>query len=185
LHAATAAVGVATANLYPRLTLSASTSQQSNDLSQLFAAGSNAWSVLAGLVAPIFNGGRLRAQQRAAVAAMQASAASYQQVVLQAFAQVADVLTRLENDADQVAAQTNAMRTAQDSSQLTREAYREGAATLLQVLDADRLVQQARLGLVQAQGQRYLDTVQLFLAVAGSPIDASAAATRTTDAAAP
>ena len=169
LHAATVAVGVATANLYPRITLSASLSQQSTDLSGLFSRDATAYNLIGGLVAPLFNGGRLRAERRAALNAMQASAANYQQVVLQAFAQVADVLTALETAADQASAETRALQAAQASAQLTRESYQEGFANVLQVLDADRLVQQARLGLVRAQAQRYLDTVQLFLALGAVP----------------
>ncbi|MDQ2926596.1 MAG: efflux transporter outer membrane subunit, partial [Pseudomonadota bacterium] len=78
LHAATAAVGVADANLYPHLTLSASTGQQSAALAHLFEPSSVVWSLAAGLVGPLFDGGTLRAEQRAAAAALRASAANYE-----------------------------------------------------------------------------------------------------------
>jgi len=169
IRAATAAAGVATANLYPRITLSASYAQQSTDVSSLVNIANAAWSLIAGLVAPVFNGGRLRAERRAALNALQASASSYQNVVLQAFSQVADALTALDNDADELRAELYALNTAQASADLTRASYQEGVSNLLQVLDADRLVQQARLGSVRAEAQRHLDTVNLFLALGAAP----------------
>ncbi len=71
LHAATAAVGIAESNFYPQLTIRAGTSQQSIDAGGLFDGASNAWSLTSGLIAPLFDGGRLRAEKQAAVAAMQ------------------------------------------------------------------------------------------------------------------
>lgn len=102
LHAATSAVGVAQSNLYPKIQLSASVGQQSLKADQLFDRASNAWSIISGLTAPIFDGGTLRAEKRAAVEAMRASAANYEQTVLEAFAQVADLLEALDHDAEQL-----------------------------------------------------------------------------------
>jgi len=168
LHAATAAVGVATANLYPHVDLSASFAQQSTMTSQLFARASNAWSLTGGLVAPIFDGGTLRAERRAAVDAMQASAAKYQQTVLTAFGQVADSLQALDHDSEALDAQTHAQQSARDYLDLTRKSYREGNIGVLQVLDAERHYSQASLAYVRANAQRYMDTAQLFLALGGS-----------------
>jgi NodT family efflux transporter outer membrane factor (OMF) lipoprotein len=168
LHAATSAVGVAQSNLYPKIQLSASAGPQSLKTDQLFDRASNAWSIIAGFTAPIFDGGTLRAQKRAAVDAMHASAASYEQTVLEAFAQVADLLEGLDHDAEQLDAQDHAQQAAQSSLELARISYKEGNAGVLQVLDAERSYQQARLGYVRAVAQRYLDTVQLFLALGGT-----------------
>jgi NodT family efflux transporter outer membrane factor (OMF) lipoprotein len=177
LHAATSAVGVAQSNLYPKIQLSASVGQQSLKPGQLFNGASTAWNVMAGITAPLFDGGTLRAEKRAAVDAMHASAANYEQTVLEAFAQVADLLEGLEHDADQLDAQDQAQRAAQSSLELARISYKEGNAGVLQVLDAERSYQQARLGYVRAMAQRYLDTVQLFLALGGTSPSASLAAT--------
>jgi NodT family efflux transporter outer membrane factor (OMF) lipoprotein len=171
LHAATAAVGVADANLYPHLTLSASTGQQSAALAHLFEPASAVWSLAAGLAAPLFDGGTLRAEQRAAAAALRASAANYQQTVLVAFGQVADSLQALDHGAEQLQAQSRAEAAARDNLDLTRKSYHEGNIGVLQVLDAERLYQQARLGVVRAEAQRYSDTAQLFLALGGSGPD--------------
>ncbi|BBP03586.1 RND transporter [Sulfuriferula plumbiphila] len=168
LHAATAAVGVATSNLYPHLDLSASFSQQSTVIGQLFASGSSAWSLAGGFVAPVFDGGTLRAKRRAAVDAMQASAAKYQQTVLTAFGQVADSLQALDHDTEGLDAQTRAQQAACDNLDLTRKSYREGNIGVLQVLDAERRYQQASLAYVRIRAQRYMDTAQLFLALGGS-----------------
>jgi NodT family efflux transporter outer membrane factor (OMF) lipoprotein len=171
LHAATSAVGVAQSNLYPKIQLSASVGQQALKPDQLFDRASNAWSLIAGLTAPIYDGGTLRAEKRAAVEAMHASAANYEQTVLEAFAQVADLLDALDHDAEQLDAQAQARQAAQSSIDLTRASYKEGNASVLQVLDAERVYEQASLGYVKAVAQRYVDTVQLFLALGGtSPV---------------
>lgn len=168
LHAATAAVGIADANLYPHIELTASTGQQSTDFSHLFEGASNAWSVAGALIAPLFDGGTLRAEQRAAVDALHASVASYEQTVLLAFGQVADALEALDHDAEELGAQARAQDAARANVDLTRKSYREGNVGVLQVLDAERVYQQARLGYVRAKAQRYMDTAQLFLALGGS-----------------
>jgi len=168
LHAATAAVGVATSNLYPHIVLSGSLTMQSTILRRLFEGQNNAYNGIGSLTAPLFDGGTLRAQKRAAVDAMQASAANYQQTVLSAFGQVADSLEALDHDAEQLDAQAHAQSAARENVDLTRKSYNEGNVGVLQVLDAERLYQNARLGFVRAQAQRYMDTVQLFLALGGA-----------------
>jgi outer membrane protein TolC len=148
--------------------------QQSLKADQLFDRPSSAWSIISGLTAPIFDGGTLRAEKRAAVDAMHASAANYEQTVLEAFAQVADLLGALDHDAEQLDAQAQAQQAAQSSLDLARASYKEGSADVLLVLDAERSYQQARLGYVRATVQRYIDTVQLFLALGGtSPMGAN------------
>ena len=86
LHAATAQVGVATANLYPHITLTGSVGQQALTLGTLFGSGNGVWTLTSGLTAPLFDGGTLRAERRADIDAMQASAANYQEIVLQSAA---------------------------------------------------------------------------------------------------
>ena len=167
LHAATAAVGVATANLYPQIALSATLGQQALTPAKLFDASSTAWSLIAGLTQPLFNGGMLHAERRAALDALQASAQRYQQVVLDSSGQVADQLDALDHDAQLVAAQANARDTTEASLALARQSYQAGNSGLLQVLDAQRERQRAQLGFLQAQARQYLDTVQLLLAVGG------------------
>jgi outer membrane protein TolC len=83
----------------------------------------------------------------------------------------------LDHDAEQLDAQDHAQQAAQSSLELARASYKEGNAGVLQVLDAERSYQQARLGYVRAVTQRYFDTVQLFLALGGTSPSASPGAT--------
>jgi outer membrane protein TolC len=145
---------------------------------KLFDGSSNAYGLAGSLTAPIFDGGTLRAGKRAAVDAMQASAARYEQTVLAAFSQVADSLEALDHDAEQLDAQAHAQDAARENVDLTRQSYNEGNVGVLQILDAERLYQNARLGYVRAQAQRYIDTVQLFLALGGAAPDMDSSTAR-------
>jgi NodT family efflux transporter outer membrane factor (OMF) lipoprotein len=168
LHAASAAVGVAAAQQYPNLVLSAGMSQQALSPSTLFAGPATIWNLANNLTAPLFNWGALDAQRRAAEHAADASRFTYQQTVLASFAQVADLLDALEHDTELLEAQRRALVSTQTSAKLTRTAFATGEARLIQVLDAERLYQQARLGYIRAKAQRYIDTAQLLVATGGS-----------------
>ena len=163
LHAASAAVGIATANLYPRINLSANVAEQG----LLGGPAGAAWGLIGGITAPIFHGGALTAQRRAAQDAYQAAFAQYQQTVLIAFRQIADTLHAVQNDADAVTAQQQAINSATRALELSRKAYIAGNTTILQVLDAQRLQQLAELSLVQARTERFIQTVNLFVAAGG------------------
>ena len=167
LHAANAAIGVATAQLYPDITLSASWTQAATTTGALFEGANGVWSLAAGLTAPLFHGGALEAQRQAAVDAYAAQLGVYRQTVLIAFGQVADTLRALKHDAEALDAQRNALDTARASLELSQESYRFGESSFLQVLVAQRLFGEARLGYARAQGQRYLDSAQLFVAMGG------------------
>jgi NodT family efflux transporter outer membrane factor (OMF) lipoprotein len=167
LHAASAAIGVATAQLYPNIDLSAAIAQTALEPSKLFTWQATGADIMAGLTAPLFHGGELTAQKRAAVAAFKAARAGYEQTVLQAFTQVANALDALRHDGQLVDAQHRALDAAQHSLALTRDSYQGGNVGILLVLDAQRRYQQARLGYVRAVQARYLDTVQLFAAMGG------------------
>jgi NodT family efflux transporter outer membrane factor (OMF) lipoprotein len=167
LHAASAAIGVATAQLYPSITLSGSIGLQSLTPETLFEGASTAWNIGAGLTAPVFHGGALLSQQRSAIDAFQGTFATYRETVLQAFGQVADTLDALAHDADLVAAQRHALDVADESLALARISYEAGKSDVLQLLDSQRLDQQARLGYARAQTQRFQDTTQLFVAMGG------------------
>ena len=164
LHEAGAAVGIATANLYPNFTLTARLAGEG-----LLDGGPSetAWNLLGGLTAPIFHGGALNAERRAEQDEYQGAFAAYQQTVLNAFGQVAAALQTLVNDAELLGAQQRALDSAGSSLALTRQAYQAGNAGYTQVLDAERLHSEAELGRVQADGQRYIDMAKLLLAAGG------------------
>src|SRR5216683_1556892 len=161
------APGVATAQLYPNLTLSASFTQESLKPSTLFNPAASIFDVGANLLAPVFHGGALRAQKQAAVDAFDGALATYRQTVLTSFGQVADTLQALAHDAELLEAQRRALESAETSLRLTRTTFRYGNVGILQVLDAQRQAEQARLGYVRAQAQRYLDSITLFTAMGG------------------
>ena len=167
LHQATAQVGVATANLLPQITLSGSLGSQALNTGDLFAGGTKAWSIGAGLLQPLFHGGTLRAEKRAAEAGLERAAADYQTTVLGAFQNVADSLHALELDAENLRAQFDAEQSAKKSLDLVNIQYKEGAASYLQVLDATRQYQQARIGLIQARAARLSDTAALYASLGG------------------
>ena len=167
LHAASAAIGVATAQMYPSITLSASVGLETFMSSGMSAATSEMWNIASGITAPIFEGGALVAQKQGAVDAFRGSLATYQQTVLQAFGQVADTLQALAHDADLVAAARHALDVADASLVLQRLSYQAGKSDVLLLLDSQRLDQQARLSYARAQTQRYQDTAQLFVAMGG------------------
>ncbi len=167
LHAASAQIGVATANRLPNITLSANAGSTALALGQVFGPGTGFWNIGAGLLAPIFDGGTLLHQQRGAVAAYKQSQAQYRSTVLTACQNVADTLSALEQDADALKASAAAADAAKTSLDLARLQYKDGYAAYLSVLTADQTYQQARLTLVQAEANRFTDTVALFQALGG------------------
>jgi NodT family efflux transporter outer membrane factor (OMF) lipoprotein len=167
LHAASAQIGVATADLFPKLTISGNFGSQSTTLADLFSSGTGIWSIGAGLLQPVFRGGELTAKRRAAIAAFDAAEAQYRETVLQAFRNVADVLRALEQDAHALKAQSSAESAARESLDLARDQFELGATSYLTMLNAERQHQQARLNLAQAQAARYADTAALFQALGG------------------
>jgi outer membrane protein TolC len=141
--------------------------------SQSLALGgpfSAAWSVAAGLLQPIFDGGQLSAQRRAAIDRYNSALATYRQTVLTALGQVADQLQALANDADQLRSQEEAVRTAVSALDLARRSFTLGNTGIIDVIDAQRQFAQAELGLSRARAQRLMDTAQLYLALGGRPL---------------
>jgi len=168
LHAASAAIGVATADLYPHLTLSGFITEAANGASSPFGAGSALWSIGAGLAGPLFHGGTLKAEQRGAVDGYQASLAIYRQTIITSLGQVADVLQAIYHDTEEYSAQDQALNAAGSSLRLNQAGYQQGELSVLQVLDAQRAYQQALLGQIRAKTAQYLDTTQLFVVLGGN-----------------
>lgn len=159
LHAATAAIGVAEADFFPRITLSGSVALQALQLGNLGGWGALAYGVGPGVSVPIFEGGRLRAMLDLRRAGQQEAAIGYQRVVLQAFHEVDDALTALLAEQRRLAALTNAV----DAS---REALRR-ARTLAERLAAER--DSLSLTLLQVQSSAALPSgvVKLYKALGG------------------
>jgi NodT family efflux transporter outer membrane factor (OMF) lipoprotein len=167
LRQAGAQVGVATANLYPQITLGGGYGLEANNTGHMFSGNNVIWNIGAGLLQPIFNAGELTAKRRAAIAAYDQAAAQYRDTVLKAFQNVADVLRALETDAQLLLAQAQAEAAAQATLILTEKQFQLGAVNYLSLLVAQRDYQQARISLIQAQAQRFSDTAALFQALGG------------------
>lgn len=167
LHAACAQIGVATANMLPQITLTAYYGQNSDRLSDLFSPDSMIWFVGGSLLQPIFHGGYLMAQRRAARDAYEEAYAMYKQTVLQAFQNVADSLEAIKNDSDAFNAEKKAEIAAQRSMNLVQKQYRLGGVSYLLLLNAQRQYQRARVNRIQAEAARLSDTAALFQALGG------------------
>ena len=165
LHAASARIGVATARIYPDITLSASIGAAALDPAHLFNQTGLLWSIAAGLSQPVFDGGMREAERRGALASFQAAAADYREVVLQAFGQVADLLRALSHDGQMLAAEQRALDIASESKTLHKIRYSGGGSGILELLDAERQYQRARLGYIEAQSRRIRDLIQLQVAM--------------------
>lgn len=167
LHSASAQIGVATAAMFPSFTLNANYGWNSTSLSTLFGSSAAFWTLGAGLATPVIQGPTLWYQRKAAIDAYQQALATYRQTVLAALAQVADALDALQHDAETLSAQSQALNTAAEALHLIQANYQAGTVNYLQVLIADYQYQQAKLGYIQAMGQRLQDTAALFVALGG------------------
>ena len=167
LHDASAKIGIAEANRLPNITLTANTGSSASALNQLFTSGTGFWSVGADLAAPLFQGGALLHQERAAKANYAQAAAQYRSTVLSACQNVADTLAALSTDADGLKAAAHAADAAKTTLDLSEHQWKDGYAGYLVLLSAQQAYQQARINLVQAQASRYADTAALFQALGG------------------
>jgi NodT family efflux transporter outer membrane factor (OMF) lipoprotein len=167
LHAASAAIGVAIANMLPQLTLSADGGATALTAAGLFGPGSTFWTLAAGATQPVFEGFTLIHKKRAADAAFDAATAQYKETVLTAFQNVADALEAVKADADALAAAAAAERAAKDSLDIARRQLASGAVSYLALLTAEQAYQQALINRVQAQAARFADTAGLFQALGG------------------
>ncbi|MDY0106621.1 MAG: efflux transporter outer membrane subunit [Giesbergeria sp.] len=164
MQAASADYGVAVARLYPQIRLSANLGSQALSTGALFGGGSAVWALVGQLTQSLFNPA-LPAERRAALAALDAAAANYQAVVLEALRGVADALRAVEGDADALAALARADAAAQGSLQSMERQHALGSASYLQLLVAQQQALQVRSNLVAAQAQRLADSALLFQAV--------------------
>ncbi len=167
LHAASAATGVAIANMLPQINLTGVTGTTALTIGSLFGPGTAFWSIAGNLTQPIFDGGALLHKKRAADAAFDEAAAQYRATVLTAFQNVADTLEAIKSDANALAAATRAENAAKDSLAIAKRQLAVGAVTYLALLNAEQTYQQALINRVQAQALRFADTAALYQALGG------------------
>ena len=167
LHAASAQIGIAVANRLPNITLTADAGSSALAIDKLFTSGTGFWGLGAAATAPLFDGGTLLHQERAARAAYVQAAQQYRSTVLTAFQNVADSLVALQQDAEGLEASAAAADDAQVTLELSQRQWHDGYISYLALLSAEQAYQQARINLVQAQASRYADTAALFQALGG------------------
>jgi NodT family efflux transporter outer membrane factor (OMF) lipoprotein len=167
LHVASAKIGIAIANRLPNIALTADAGSTAVAIDQLFTTGTGFWGVGAAATAPLFQGGTLLHQERAAKAAYVQASEQYRSTVLTAFQNVADTLTALEQDAEALKTAAAAADAAEVTLDLAQRQWQDGYAGYLALLNAEQADQQTRISLVQARANRYADTAALFQALGG------------------
>ena len=167
LHAATAEIGVAISNYFPKLTLTAGGGFQSEGLSQLIETASHFASIGPAIELPIFEGGRLRATVRLQRVKAKEAAVAYAQTVLIALHQVEDALAAYGADQARRASLDTAATASRNARMLARQRYQSGVASFIDVLDAERTEEQNELALADATTAVSADLVQLYRALGG------------------
>jgi NodT family efflux transporter outer membrane factor (OMF) lipoprotein len=167
LHAANAQIGVAVANRFPQITLTANPGSTATALSQLFTPGTGFWMLAGNVAQTVFDANQLANKQRAAEESMSQTAALYRNVVLTAFQNVADTLRALQADARAVSAANTAERAAARNIDVIRRQVEQGQVSVPTLINAQQAYLQTSLATVQAQAQRLADTVALFQALGG------------------
>jgi NodT family efflux transporter outer membrane factor (OMF) lipoprotein len=167
MHVASAQVGIALANMLPQFTIDASVGSSAFALRGLFGPYTGFWNLGASLTQTLFDSGALLHKRRAADAALDQAAAQYRAAVILACQNVADTLHALQSDAEALQASAQAKEAAEKTFDLARSQYQLGAISNSAVLIAEQAYQQTELTLIQAQANRYGDTVALFQALGG------------------
>lgn len=160
-------VGVATANLYPQIVLSANVGSLATQAGDLFGGGTLFYLLGASLSQPIFRGGELQARRRASLAAYEQAAAAYRQAVLLGLQNVADVLRALQADALTLQQRADAAEQARRQHQIVAARYQAGGVSLYLLLDAERRLQSALFERTQAVADRHTDSAALLQALGG------------------
>ncbi len=169
LKAATANVGVATAQLFPSVSLSASMGQSGFSWAKALSGAGAVWSIGAGLSQPIFHGGALRAQRRAAIDNYDAAVLQYKATVLSAFQNVADTLAALEHDAEILSSADMAAEASRTGFQETAARRRLGALPPSAERASEQQYLNAELDAIRATSRRLTDTASLFQAMGDAP----------------
>jgi multidrug efflux system outer membrane protein len=167
LAAATADIGVAKAQLYPQISLTGLLGLQSRDLSTFANSSAVAWNVAANLVQPIFQGGRNKANVKAAESRMRQQLISYEGTVLNAFREVDDALTQFRLAADRRAVVDSQVVYNRIVLQLAEVRYEGGVSQYLEVLDAQRNLLDTEISAVDAKRRQMAALVAVYRSLGG------------------
>ena len=167
LVAANANIGAARAARFPRISLTASAGVASDSLSGLFSDGRVAWSLGAGLLAPIFDAGRTQANVTVSEVRRDVALAQYDKAIQTAFREVSDALVARSTYGEQVAAQEAQADAEAVRLKLSGMRYRTGVASQLELLDAQRSLFAAQQALINTELARQQAHISVFRALGG------------------
>lgn len=167
LHSATANVGMATANLFPKITLTSEFGFESSQLSSLLSGDSSYWELLGGITQPLFNAGQLRNELTAAEERAYQASLAYKNVIMSAFLAVSNQLKAFKSSETIYVAQQNLLNAATAYEKLARIRYRNGVASSLDLMDAQRKLFEAQLSFSSAKKQRLVSFVNLYRELGG------------------
>jgi multidrug efflux system outer membrane protein len=167
LAAATAGIGVATADLFPRVSLTGLIGFATNRVGQLGSSNSQQYSLGAGLTWPLLDFGRVRSRIGASEARAGEALASYEQTVAIALEETEGALSQFTRAAQQAERLASSTRNAEEATRLSRLRFNAGSVDLLIVLDAERQALAARDALVQAQVGQAVALVSVYRSLGG------------------
>ncbi len=167
LHSASANVGVTMAARLPNITLSANAGFSAFKLAELFAPGTQFFTLAANAAQPLFTGFSLLNQQKAAQAALEQAQAQYRQTVISAFQNVADALKAIKADAEAVNVAAHVVKVSGSNLEIVRGQMNIGSVGVLTVLNAQQTYLLAMVNRAQAEGNLLADVAGLFMALGG------------------
>ena len=167
LIAANAQIGVARAAMFPNVSLTGALGDESRALASLLDSGSRIWSLGFGVTLPIFEWGRLAARSDAAQARAHQLVAGYQKSVETAFREVADALGNAAAGSEAEKDLQTRVQAARSAARLAQLRYRSGYSPYLEVLDAQRSLNDAELAVVRNHQSRLAASVDLMKALGG------------------
>ena len=167
LIAANAQIGVARAQFFPQLSISASGGLGGNSFSNLFDPNGRTIYGIGQLAQPLFAGGKLRGQLQLSEATKEEMVVTYRRTIATAFHDVSNALIALNKQRAAREEQAKLVEAAQDATRLARLRYSGGATSYLEVLTTDSALFSAQLNLAGAQQSEALTLVQLYSALGG------------------
>jgi outer membrane protein, multidrug efflux system len=165
--AATARIGVAKADYFPRFSLTGAFGWTANDSDNLFSVGNRGWSIGPSVRWPLFSTGRIANQVKAADARLEQAGLRYEKAVLQAAGEVEDALVRTARARDQVSAAVAALSARARAGELARRRYERGLVDVAAVLEQERLLADARVQVVDARAEQGIALAALAKALGG------------------
>jgi len=167
LHAATAQIGMAKANLFPKITLTSEFGFESGQLSGLLSGEGSYWELVGGITQPLFNAGKLKNDLTAAQERAYQATLEYKKVVMNAFLEVSNQLMAFKSSQTIYLAQKKLLVASNEYERLARIRYRNGVASALDFMDAQRKLFDAQLSFSSAKKERLHAFVNLFRALGG------------------